>query len=120
MGGGITWLIAQFAVIYLDPGRHTVACPKRQTSVLNGKSSFLSCFPTNVDEICRDDRSRRDLTPTKFHQVWLENSQVDLPFRTTLCPPLLSVNKNDISLSGGSEQTLDVRVWSVRERATKQ
>ena len=30
--------------------------------------------------------------------------------------PLLS----DSSLSSGSEQTLDVRVWSVRERATKQ
>ena len=33
----------------------TVACPKRQTSVLNGKSTFLSCFPTNLDDIWSDD-----------------------------------------------------------------
>ena len=29
----------------------TIACPKRQTSVLNAKSTFLGCFPTKLHKI---------------------------------------------------------------------
>ena len=42
-------------------GLTTVACPKRQTSVLNGKSPFLSCFPTKLDDIWSDDGPWEDL-----------------------------------------------------------
>ena len=39
----------------------TVACLKLQTLVLNGKSTFVSCFPINVDEIRSNDGPCEDL-----------------------------------------------------------
>ena len=41
----------------------TVACLKLQTSVQNGKSIFVSCFPINVDEIRSNDWPWEDLGP---------------------------------------------------------
>ena len=45
----------------------TVQCPKRQMSVLNGKSIFFSCFPTNRYEILSDDRLWEIFVHTKFY-----------------------------------------------------
>ena len=39
----------------------TVACTKLQKSVLNGKSTFVGCFPINVDEIQSNDGPWEDL-----------------------------------------------------------
>ena len=62
----------------------TVACPKRQTSVLNGKYTFLSCFPTKIDEIWNDDGPWEDLCTHKISSslVGKQLRKVDLPFRT--------------------------------------
>ena len=65
----------------------TVACPKRQTTVLNGKSIFLCCFPTNVDEIRSDDGPWEDLGTRQILSslVGKQPRKVDLPFRTDVC-----------------------------------
>ena len=62
----------------------TVACPKRQTTVLNGKSTFLGCFPSKLDTIlCRQKSSQGlsslQISPSLFGK---ELREVDLPFRT--------------------------------------
>ena len=65
----------------------TVAYPKRQTSVLNGKSTFLHCFPTNVDEIRSEDGPWEDLGTHQILSslVGKQPRKVDLPFRTDVC-----------------------------------
>ena len=65
----------------------TVACPKWQTSVLNGKSTFLSCFPTNVDEIWSNDGPWEDLGPHQILSSFVgkQPRKMDLPFRTDIC-----------------------------------
>ena len=38
-----------------------VACPELQMSFLNSKSTFVNCFPINVDEIRSNDGPWEDL-----------------------------------------------------------
>ena len=51
----------------------TVSCPKRQTSIQNGKSTFLSCLLTNVDKIRNDDWPWEDLLPTNVDEIWRDD-----------------------------------------------
>ena len=66
---------------------NTVACPKRQMSVLNGKSTFLGCFPPKIDKIwcvlrfSQGPSSHR----TSSTLVGKQQRKVDLPFRTDIC-----------------------------------
>ena len=66
--------------------RTTVACPKRQTSVLNGKSTVLSRFPPNLDEIWSDHVPWEDLGTHQILSslVGKKPRKVDLPFRTAV------------------------------------
>ena len=50
------------------------ALPKRQTSVLNGKSTFLRSLRTEVDEILCVKDLPKSHHQSKSHQHWLENS----------------------------------------------
>ena len=72
-------------LIPVKPG--TVACPKRQTSFQNGKSTFLSSFSTNVDEIWSEDVPWDDICIHKIlsNLVCQQLRKVDLHFGTDVC-----------------------------------
>ena len=65
----------------------TVACPKRQTSVLNSKSTFLGCFPTKLDKIWRVPRSSQGPSSLRISSTLVGKQQrkMDLLFRTDVC-----------------------------------
>ena len=76
--------LTQLQVIFdfLTLGHHRI---KLLFPVLNGKSTLISCFSTNVNEIWRDDGGpREDLCTHKVltYLVGKQLRKVDLAFRT--------------------------------------